>query len=280
MHQGYNYQPESKAWATKFLTGQSDSLVLAPRPQNSFGSRFVIGEFSFHNRSGSPAVIGIGGRLPIALWSFGTWTEANYAAGVVYTDDSVDAKDADAGDVNLDTVSTANDGFVIGCEVPFNIASLMISQASASGTVWDVFYSVASSNTGFSNNFKSLTNLYVAPSFGAGNTGEQLIWFEPPLDWHKVTPSTAIVNRHGNTVPSQYLLVVKSSTAPDTTRGQLTLAVLGRMFQSTEGVADNNILNNIGGQEIALPPQCDAICAACSVANVQNRVDVKWRYAG
>jgi hypothetical protein len=274
----YAYQSDSMAWATKFLTSQSDHQVLATRQANSYGSRFVIGEFSIHNRSGGAVVAGIGGRFPISLWTFGVWDESEYVAGTVYTDDTADAQSAATGDVNLDTVGVANDGFLIGCEVPFNIASLHISQASANGTVWAAYYSIASAGTGFANNFTQLSNLYVAPSFGS--TGEQLLWFEPPVDWHKVGASTAIVNRHGLTVPSQYLLVVKATTAPDTTRGQMSLAVLGRMFGSTKNVADNGILNNIGGQEIALPHQCDAICAAISTANSQNRADVKWRYAG
>lgn len=277
MHQ-FAYEHVSRGFPGKFLTSQSDLLTLATRPQHSQGTRFVIGEFSVHNRAGAASVVGIGGRFPITLWSFGVWDDSEYAAGTVYADDTIDAQDAGAGDVNLDAVGVNNDGFVIGCEVPFNIASLQISQASAVGTVWSVSYSIATAGTGFANNYTALTNLYVAPSFGS--TGEQLMWFEPPTDWHKVQAATQIINRHGLTVPAQYLLVVKSTTAPDTTRGQLSLATLGRMFMSTENVSDNGILNNIGGTEIPLPPQCDAICAAISTANVQNRASVNYRYAG
>lgn len=274
----FAYDHVSKSFATKFLTSQSDSLILQARPSPSYGSRFVIGEFSVHNRSGSACVVGIGGRLPVSLWSFGFWTDANYAAGTVYADDTTDAQDAGTGDVNLDTVSTNNDGFVIGCDVPFSIASLQISQASGAGTVWAAYYSIESAGTGFSSNYTALSNMYVAPSFGS--TGEQLLWFEPPTDWAKVAAATAIVNRHGLTVPSQYLLVVKSTTAPNATRGQMSLAVLGRMLMSHENVADNTNLNNIGGVELALPYQCDAIMAAISTANSQNRASVSWRYAG
>ncbi len=274
----HTYDSTEKSWPSKFLVSQSDSLVLQARPSPSYGSRFAIGEFSVHNRSGGSAVLGIGGRLPVSLWTFGSWTEANYAAGTVYADDTTDAQDADSGDVNLDTVATNNDGFVIGCDVPFSIASLQITQASANGTVWAMYYSKESTGTGFSSNFTQITNPYVAPSFGT--TGEQLIWFEPPTDWVKATSATAIVNRHGLTVPSQYLLVVKSTTAPDATRGQMSLAVLGRMRMTMEGVADNTVLNNIGGVELYLPPQCDALCAAISTANSQNRASVSWRYSG
>jgi hypothetical protein len=276
--QTYRYADESKAWASKFLVSQADSLVVATRPAESYGCGFVIGEFNLHNRSGAACMAGIGGRLPINLWTMGQWTDANYVAGTVYTDDTVDAQSAATGDVTLDTVAANNDGFVIGCDVPFNIASIMISQASASNTVWKIYYSIATLGTGFSNNYTEITNSFVVPNFAT--TGEQLLWFEQPVNWVKPTPATTIINRHGLTVPSKYLIVVKSTTAPDTTRGTASLAVLGRMMMSTEGLADNDILQNIGGKEIYLPPQCDAICAALSTANIQNRIDLKYRYAG
>ena len=277
----FNYEEVSLAWPSKFLSFPPDSAIVAGRPSNSYGSRFILGEFTVHNRSGGAAVIGIGGRIQTSIWTMGTWTNANYAAGTVYTDETTDAQSVAAGDVNLDTVGAANDGFIIGCDVPFNLVGLNVSQASTTTTVWEVRYSIATLGTGLANNYSAaLTNLYVAPAFGAGNTGEQIIWFEPPADWVKASAATAIINRHGATVPSQYLLLVRSTTAPDTTRGQITQAQLGRVFMSTENVADNDLLNNIGGIELALPPQCDAIAACISVANPQNRVDVKYRYAG
>lgn len=281
----YSYQPVSQAWPTKFLQSHADTQVLATRPPSSQGTHFVLSEFSVHNRAGEDAIVGIGGRIDADLWRFYTWTDTNYAAGTVLTDDTTDAQDSDTGDVNLDTVSTNNDGFAIGCDMPFSIASLMISQASTASTVWQVYYSKASAGTGFSNNFTEITNLYVAPSFGS--TGEQLIWFEPPTDWHAVEPATAIINRHGRsdrtvlgyTAPRQYMLVVKSTTAPNSARGQMTLATLGRMYFTTAGVADAGILTNIGGSELQLPPGCDAVSAAISVAAQQSRVDIKYRYA-
>ena len=84
----------------------------------------------------------------------------------------------------------------------------------------------------------------------------------------------------GYTPSPQYLLVVKSTTAPNSARGQMSIATIGRMFHSTENVQDNDILHNIGGIDIHLPPACDAIAAAITTANPQNRVDCKWRYAG
>jgi hypothetical protein len=285
---GYRYESASKSWPSKFLSSDSDLITMGIRPRHSYGTHFVLGEWSVHNRSASTVTAGVGGRIQSDLWRFYFWDDSEYAAGTVLTDDTTDAQDSGAGDVNLDTVGTNDDGFAIGCDAPFNIASLNVSQISDASTVWKVYYSIASAGTGFSSNFTEITNLHVAPSFGTGKTGEQLIWFDAPPDWHAVEPATAIINRHGRsnlqvlgyTAPRQYMLVVKSTTAPDATRGQITQAMLGHMVMSTENLQDNQTLTNIGGQEIHLPASCDAVCAAISASNVQNRVDMKWRYSG
>lgn len=274
----YAYSNLSRSWPRKFLTTQADGQVIVAKPTDSYATKFVLGEFSVHNRTGGVATLGIGGRFPIDLWSFGTWDDSEYAAGTVYASDTTDAQDAGTGDVALDTVGTNNDGFLIGCDVPFSIASLQISQASSAGTVWAMYYSIATLGTTFANNFTAITNPYVAPDFSA--TGERLLWFEPPTDWVKASAATAIVNRHGLTVPSQYLLLVKATTGPNANAGLMSLATLGITVLTVEDVADNSVLTNIGGVERALPPQCDAVCAAISVANSQNRVDINYRYSG
>lgn len=282
----YAYTPINKSWPTKFLTSHSDLNVMQARPSPSYGSRFVIGEYSIHNRSGASATVGLGGRIASSLWTFRTWDDSEYAAGAVYTDETTDAQDSDTGDVNLETVSTNDDGFAIGCDIPFNLGSLVISQASNAGAVYQVYYSIASTGTGFSSNFSEITNLYVSPDFSA--TGEQLIWFDPPTDWHKATLDTLIVNRHGRsslqvaglTPPEQYLLVVKATTAPSLTRAQMTICTLGSMVMTKANVSDNAVVNNIGGVEIQLPGQCDAIMPAISDANAGNRFTGFYRYSG
>ncbi len=258
----FAYDHLSKSWPTKFLTSQADSQVLVTRPANSYGSRFILGEFNVHNRSGGSAYVGIGGRLPVDLWTAGQLT-----AGGVYTDDITDAQDAGASDFAL-TTTTNNDGFAIFSLIPFSIASIVVGTAAAGGSpAWDLAYTLAGGTWG------TITNAYVSPLFTA--TGEQLIWFEPPTDW---APAEA---GHGTGVPvGSYGIRCRATTAPNATAGLATNIVLGRMLLSTESVDDNSVLNNIGGVELALPPQCDAICAAISTANAQNRVSVSWRYAG
>lgn len=258
----FAYESINKSWPAKFLTSQSDLQVLATRPENSYGSRFVLGEFSIHNRSGGAAVVGIGGRLPQSLWTAGQIIAAGN-----YTDDVTDAQDSDANDFAL-TTTTNNDGFGIFCQVPWNIASIIVGTAAAGGSpVWDLAYTKAGGSWG------TITNAYVSPLFTS--TGEQLIWFEPPTDW---APSEA---GHGTGVPvGSYGIRCRATTAPNATAGLATNIVLGRMLLTTESVDDNSVLSNIGGVEIALPPQCDAICAAISTANAQNRASVSWRYSG
>lgn len=258
----FAYDTISKAWASKFLTSQDDSLVLATRPANSYGSRFVLGEFNLHNRSGGSAYVGIGGRLPQSLWTAG-----QIVAAGSYTDDTTDAQDAGANDFAL-TTTTNNDGFAIFSLLPFSIVSINVGTAAAGGSpAWDLAYTLAGGTWG------TITNAYVSPLFTA--TGEQLIWFEPPTDW---APAEA---GHGTGVPvGSYGIRCRATTAPNATAGLATNIVLGRMLLSTESVDDNSVLNNIGGVELALPPQCDAICAAISTANPQNRATISWRYSG
>jgi len=258
----FAYEHTSKAWAAKFLTSQSDSVVLGTRPQNSYGTRFILGEFNIHNRSGGAAVVGIGGRLPQNMWTAG-----QIVAAGTYTDDTTDAQDSDANDFPLTTL-TNNDGFGVFGLVPFSIVSLIVGTAAAGGSpVWDLAYTKAGGSWG------TITNPYVAPVFTAG--GEQLIWFEPPTDWAVAEAG------HGTGVPvGSYGLRCRATTAPNATAGLLTNMVVGRMMMTTESVDDNSVLNNIGGVEIPLPPQCDAICAAISTADPQNRASVSWRYSG
>lgn len=258
----FAYEHTSKAWASKFLTSQADSLVLATRPPHSYGSRFVLGEFNLHNRSGGSAYLGIGGRLPVDLWTAGQLT-----AGGVYTDDTTDIQSAGANDYAL-TTTTNNDGFAIFGAVVFSIVSIVVGTAAAGGSpVWDLAYTKAGGTWG------TITNAYVSPLFTS--TGEQLIWFEPPTDW---APSEA---GHGTGVPvGQYGIRCRATTAPNATAGLATNMVVGRMLMTTESIDDNAVMNNIGGVELPLPPQYDAICAAISTANPQNRASVSWRYSG
>lgn len=266
--QTHRYEPASAGWPTKFLTSQADNLCLALRPSNSLATQFVLKEAALYNKSGGNAYVGIGGRIPISLWSFGRWDDSLEAAGIPYIDDTTDAQDAGTGDVALDTVGTNNDGFVVGCDIPFNVVSLQVSQASVNGTTWDVAYSAAAGWT-------TLTAMYVLPDFTA--TGERLVWFEPPTDWIKVTAASAIAGVHGAGVPRQYGLRVRATGDPDTDAGLASLVTLGRVFYTSRVGTESALY--AAENELYLPPQCDAIAACFSTGSQANRAEVRYRMA-
>jgi len=277
----YLKTPAEIALAAKFMTTQDDGNILAERPSNSFLTQFVLGSASIQNRSGSAAIVGIGGRLPIGMWEAGQWDDSDYAAGTVFTDDTTDAQDAGTGDFVMDVVGTNNDGFAIASAVPFNIVSVIVSQASSASTAWSASYSKATEGTGFSSNYTTLSNMLVAPSFGS--TGEQLLWFNCPQDWVKTSSTTTVANRHGAGIPDdKYVLVIKSTTAPNSTAGLATLLVLGRMYYPTEAVADNaTFLRTEDEGEFPILPQCDALCAAISdISTLGSRATATYRVKG
>ena len=264
----------------KFLTTQTVGNILAERPSNSLGTQFVIGSVSIQNRTSATAVVGVGGRLPISMWEAGQWDESDYAAGTVATDDTTDAQDAGVGDFVIDVVGTNSDGFYIASSVPFNIVSLVLSQASSANAVYAAYYSKTTTATGFGNNYTTFTNTLVAPSFG---TGEQLLWWNIPTDWVPTDSGTVIVNRHGLGIPvDKYVIVVKSTTAPDSTAGLASLIMLGRMYYSTAVVAtDKTFLRTEDEGEFPILPQCDALCVAISnIAALQSRATVTFRMKG
>lgn len=273
----YTYDHAEIALPAKFMTSQALGIgnILAALPANILSRQFAIRQADIQNRSGGVAAIGIGGVLPQSLWMAGQWDESEYAAGAPYTDDTTDAQDDGAGDFVLDVVGTNNDGFVLACDQPFNIASFILSQASASGTAWKVYYSKASTGTGFAANYTEITNLLAV---GFGTTGEMLLWFNKPQPWVPVQSATAIVNRHGAGMPTgKYIIIVKSTTAPATTAGLASTITLGHMIHSREAVADNGVFTLDVG-EVVLPPYLESLaCAISSVSALQSRASVLYR---
>lgn len=267
------YDLIDRSLPVKFMASQSAGNVL----MRGDGRQFGVQDFDLHNRSGNAAVMGMAGVLAPSVWVAGQWVEAQYAAGNPYTDNT-DLAQAESGAFVLDTVGTNNNGFVIASAIPFNLISVHVSQASASGTVWSMYYSKASAGTGFSNNYTAITNAFVAPSFGA--TGERLIWFATPPDWVKTSPDSAIINRHGAGIPSNhYVLIVKSTTAPDTTAGEASHLVVGKSWYATEDIPDNGRLTiGFASGEMVLPGGIDILAAAISdVTNLQSRATVHVR---
>jgi hypothetical protein len=238
-------------------------VVRARNSADFLATQFVLREARLINRSASASWCGIGGRLPVDLWKAGQMSDAD-----AYTEDTTDAQDAGAGDFVLDVVSTNDAGFGLFCLVPFNIVSLVVSQAGSGGTpAWNLRYTKAGGSWG------TITNAYVMPSFGS--TGEQLIWFQPPTDW---APSES---GHGSGVPEGYYgISVQATTAPSGTASLATLITLGYMVRAMEVGAAGGVGDLVEDDEVPLPPQCDALCAAFATADPQNSASGLFRFKG
>lgn len=276
--QSHTYELKEIALPAKFMLSQSNGNLLASLPVTGNFSKFILDHAEINNRSGNAAISGIAGVLPISVWGAGKWDDSEYAAGTVFVDDTAHAQDETANNFELDTVGVNNDGIALYSSVPFSVASIVVGTASANSTAWAMYYSKSSSGTGFSSNYTQITNPLVAPSFGS--TGEKLVLFNKPHDWVKTTSATAIVNRHGLGIPAdKYVIVIKATTAPDTTQGKADIAVLGDAYYCKEGLADNGV-HLIGGMhgEIILPSYFEGLSVIVSdVSALQSRATGNYR---
>jgi hypothetical protein len=127
------------------------------------------------------------------------WVAGQYTAvGTIYTDDHVDAQDADANDFQY--VSTTNgDGFYMGCFYTFS-KCVFTNATQAAGVVVVYEYSKAANTWG------TLTPT-TTPNFTAA-TGDKTLEFDVPLDWAVWEDDTAtdLVNK--------YLIRARFTTAP------------------------------------------------------------------
>lgn len=276
--QSFTYDLIERSLPAKFMTTQSTGNILVPFPTNTRNANFCIQNIDINNRSSAVATVGFGGVLPIALWTAGRWDDSEYAAGTVGIDDTADAQSSTANDFAMDTVSVNNDGFYIASSVPFNVASIHVGQASAASTAWALYYSKPTAGTGFSSNYGTISNALVAPSFGS--TGERLLWFNHPSDWIKTSSTTAIINRHGLGIPADnYVVLVKSTTAPNSTAGLASLIVVGQMFYGSENIADNNsFTRSFAPGEAQMFGYLESVAVAISdVTNLGSRATVQYR---
>jgi hypothetical protein len=240
---------------------------LADRVAGSYANRFAVQSVQVQNRSGSTATIGWGGRLPAdsTLWKAGQYT----ASGTSYTDDTDDAQDSGATDFAL-TTTTNNDGFIVLCQIPFNILSIIVSATVSTGSpIYEVAYSVS----GGTWTTLTLANLLVAPDFSAA--GENLLWWASPGDWAKTASG------HATGIPTGYYgLRVRATTAPSQAP-VATQIIPGVIADSVKSVGDAGVVNwDYPNSEHTLPPQCDALAIAISVANDQNSVNARYRLRG
>lgn len=265
------YSSKNVAWSSKFLPSYLDTALLATRELGPYATRFAVKRIEVQNRSGAPCNIGFGGRLPDdqTLWKAGKYVTG---APGTYTDDTADAHNSVAGDFELSTLVN-NDGCIVLCQIPFNILSIIVSQAANGAPVWDLEYSKAGGA------WTSIgANAFSLPVFTSAT--EHVAWWEMPLDW-AVTDAG-----HATDIPLGYYGIrLRATTAPTITAALATQLIPGILVQATENVADNQFAywDFPGDSEELLPPQCDGLAVAMAGANIpnnQNKVSVLYRLRG
>jgi len=129
------------------------------------------------NRGAAMAMAAVA-LLKDAVWEAGQWVNST----TTYTADTTDAQDADTNDFALETATGANDGFIVGADIPFGAISLDITTAQAAASAvhiveyWNGSAWTAIAAAGM---LVDIARSVVWP------TGEFLILFDPPADWAK-----------------------------------------------------------------------------------------------
>lgn len=232
------------------------------------GSVYQIAYAQLHNRSGGAAHVGLGVRLPLTAWKAGQWVDAT----TTYTDDTTDAQDVGANDFALET-TTANDGFAVQAQQLFNALEIDIgTSSSGTGPVRVLEYSLAGGTWG------SITNFILFAGSGAHYAAgtNHVIWWIPPADW------AVLEAGHGTGFTTGlYGMRVRATTPPGTAAGLADSMSVHRIYWSHEGLADNAEFEiPLGGMYAPLERAGNALVAAFSVANVQNRATVLYRTRG
>jgi len=239
-----------------------DSQALWIPPQVPFPLSIAVGSLMLLNRSGGAVQCGLAGRLPRNLWVFGTLT----AAGV-FTDDTADAQDVDAGDVILHSGADSGSGFLLGCQVPFNIFALIQTAQGDQGTpVKVVEYWNGTAWTQIPDSALLITDALI------GGTGaEKVVCFPHPSDW--------VPGGTGTGVPAALynLRVRHTNGAAGTENPTAAQFFLGYAKVQIEALADNSPASLIREREFLFPAQCDALFPAFSVAARGNTVEVDVR---
>jgi len=261
----YEHLPRSagqKKWVSVTAKADyGDAQALWVPPSAPFRNGIAVGGAMLHNRSGSSAVVGLGGRLDVAVWTAGQVTSAG-----AFTDDTTDAQDADTGDFQLHNRSDSGSGFLVSADLPFNILGIVQSAAGDQGTpvkiveYWDgaAWQDIVAA-------------LLISDTLIGGDTGEKILCWPIPSDW--------AIGGSGTGVPSgKYNLRVRHTTVSAGTANpvasQLFVGV-GKMW--LDQLAHRGQVSLIREHEYPFPPQCNALFPIFSVASYANLVEVDVR---
>ncbi len=239
--------------------GNSQALWLPPSTPFALG--IAVGAAMLHNRSGSTIQVGLAARFPAGIWEAG-----QVAASGAFTDDTTDAQDADTGDFPLHDRADSGSGFLVGCDVAFNILGIVQSAAGDQTTpVKIVEYWNGSAWTDI------VASLLIDDTLIGGGTGEKVLCFPLPSDWQKGGSGTGVnANR--------YNLRVRHTTAAAGTANPVASQIfLGFAKMQLEGLANNQTVSLIRDHEYCFPPQGDALFPVFSTAHRANTVEVDVR---
>lgn len=222
---------------------------------------YDISYAKIQNRSSAAFTwFGFGGRIPNYMWLAGLNDDG------VFTDDTVDAQDADTNDFPLAVDADNNTGFVILCKVPFNVLSINVSTQDAGTQTGALKYSIGTGST-----LGTITNPYVAPPAQFAS-GENIIAYEIPLDWVP-TDGTEMTG-----VPAgYYMLSVEQTTAAVTAALAKALEVWYFPWQN-EVLADNAWAEMVNSGEPFNLPYADALGVGIStITAIQSSGTLTFR---
>jgi hypothetical protein len=231
----------------------------------SGGIKLQLAYFSLQNRSSGPANVGIGVRIPTALWKAGSWVNST----TTYTDDTPDFQSVTASDAALETL-TNNDGFIVSSTKLFNALCINVGTASVGVPVRVLEYSSGTST------WTAITNyISFAGASAVYPTGENVIVWIPPANW------AVMAAGHGTGVTvGHYGIRIRATTA-SATAGVASSMSVHRLYFLTEGLADNNLIDlPFGGMYFPLEPSGEALVSYISTVNNQNRVSALLRSRG
>ena len=230
---------------------------------------YVAQWFQLTNLSGGALSMGAGVRFPLTWWRAGQWVNAT----PLFTDDTTDAQDVGADDFPLET-TTANDGFVVVADRPFNLLCLLVGVASTVGTPVRV---VKLSNGSGWGTALTGADLYQGPITSAHwTTGEHLIWWDISPDW---VVTTGHANEGGLPV-GKYAALIQSTTPPTTTAGAATSLSVHHLPFAQKAVADGGIFT-LGPSDKGLSlGSGEGISVAFTVADPQNSIRASVRARG
>lgn len=215
------------AWLGAQTTAQNvvpatAGLTAGTHPEGSIQRRLRLSLIELINRNASTLNLALVSLLPDSMWKFGTMV----STATVVTDATAAAQ---AGTTHAITLSDKNDtgsGYVVGGKVPWGILGFKIDTASvgASGAHTYKYWNGTSLVT--------LTPVLIAGPTAGGEVwalGEQLVMFDPPVDWAKGGPVASW--------PTDCYNLENVLSVADTTNPQAARAYLGEVLFSDKTIA-------------------------------------------